>query len=605
MQNIFLSNPRESTSHHLITFRILIFGLGIFFLTVFPVLADQLSIEASIDRDTIALDDFLSYTITISGSGANNVPAPSTPVLKNLTVVSQSQSSSISIINAKMSVVKGFVYTLKPEKDGQASIGAARLSFRGTDYQTQPISITVTKAAGGQRTRGSRVTTPFGVFDELFEQDSSVSQDREVSNPIRLTTKISKNVVYVNEPVILTLIFYWRVSLLESPIISPPTTVGFWSIELPEIKNTRQETINGISYLARDVKIALFPTQPGDITIGKASVAARVSNFSPEMQLETKPILVKVLPLPEKGKPKNFKGAVGKYSLSADMDKGAIEQGKPFALRVKIVGDGNVKAVSEPEVSFDNKVKKLSVNANENIIKGYNSVSGSKTFEYILMPIGKGKSRVGPIRFSYFNPSTGKYVEISSDFYDIKILPSNIPLPKGIEQTTGSQEKPIIHVSRQMIVNALLVISVIALLVLAIVGIIWGITRYRKYLYSDPIKVKRKRAKQVAMNNLKKAKNLLKAGKLKEFVAEAYDAVAHYLGDRYNFAAMGMTHDQLKDILSQMGIINDVQQEIDRFIFECDIIRFTPSSLDRSQAEEILRIAEGLIVAVGKGITSP
>jgi len=576
----------------------IIFGLGIFFLFVSPVLADQLSIEASIDKDTIAVDDFLIYTITISGSGANNVPAPSTPALKNLIVVSQSQSSSISIINGKMSVVKGFVYTLKPEKEAQASIGAAQLSFRGTYYQTQSILITVTKASGGQKNRGSRAVTPFDIFDELSGQDSFIPQDREVSNPIRLTTKISKNVVYVNEPVILTLSFYWRVSLLESPIITPPTTIGFWSVELPEVKDDRRETINGISYLARDVKTALFPIQPGDIKIGEASVVARVSNFSPEVQIETKPILVKVLPLPEKGKPKNFKGAVGRYSLSTDMDKDVIKQEKPFTLRVKIVGDGNIKAVSEPEVSFDGKIKKLSVNVTENIIKG-DLVSGSKIFEYILMPIGKGKSRVGPVGFSYFDPSQGKYINRSSCPCEITILPSNIPLPKGIDQATNSQEKPIIHVSRQMIFNILLAISIIVLLVLSIIGIIWSIKRYRKYLYSDPIKVRRKRAKWVAMNNLKKAKNLLKAGKLKEFVAEAYDAVAHYLGDRYNFAFVGITQDKLKDILSQLGIADDVQQEIDRFLFECDLIRFTQSSLDRSKAEEILRIAEGLIVAVG------
>lgn len=565
------------------TGKIIIFACCLAALLPCTVFATQFSIQASVDKNTVALNDVVQYTVTVNGNDANNLPEPSKPSFSNLEIISRSQSSNISIINTRVSAAYSHVYILKPQNIGEANIGISKAAIGGEEYQTQPISITVTKASAIQKKQSA---PPKTIWDE------------PVSDPVLVATTVSRNTSFVNQMVILTFTFYRRVNLFEAPTYTPPSTIGFWSVNLPAVKQERYADIKGVRYLAQDFKTALFPTQSGDLTIGQAAITAKVDPFSAAVTIKTNPINIKALPLPEAGKPDDFAGTVGRFTMSSSVDKRIIERGKPFTLRVKIIGEGNINSISEPIIQLGEKVKQLSATSKDNIIKGFSAVSGSKTFEYILMPVGEGSAEVGPVDFSYFNPSEGKYYKLSTVPNNIKILPSSIPLPKEIGASAKQSDQPVVRVSRKIILNILLFVFVAALLGSLIIGMIWIYKKYQDYLHSDPVKVRKRRAMKAARKGLKRARGLLRNGKLKEFVAEIYEAVAHYLGDKYNFSSAGITQDQLKDILSQKGIDPNVQREIDRFIYECDLIRFTPSSLDKAKAEELLKIAEELIVSI-------
>lgn len=565
--------------------------------------AGQVSINASVDKNTAALDDVVQYTITISGQGINNASVPKAPGFSGLKVVSRSQSSNISIINGQVSTACLYTYILQPVKEGAADIGEASVTIGKNTYKSQPISITITKPTGEPKQSSSRhsrwAVSPSGIWDELKdsfgEARNSPHSAESITDPILAATTLSRYTCYVNQMVILTFTFYRRVNLMESPGYTPPSTIGFWSMELPSSKDEKYETIKGVRYLTQRLKTALFPTQSGELTISPATVIARLDPFSAPITITTKPIKIKVLPLPEHERYKT--PAVGRFTISATVDKKEIERGKPFTLKVKIKGDGNINTIPEPLIRLDDNFKKLSCNATNNIIKGFDSVSGSKTFEYVIMPVREGSGNVGPANLAYFDPSIGKYIELSSKPSKIKVLSSNIPLPEEkTEKGTQSSEKPVVRIDKGIILKLLMAILIIILL--GIIGFLikWAISKYRKYLHSDPIKMRQGLAMKKARGGLNKAKALLKDGRLKESVAMVFDAVVHYLGDRYNFTSTGITHDQLKDILTQQGIAPDVMQGIDNFILECDFIRFTPSSLDKGKVDEIIKIAQGLIM---------
>jgi hypothetical protein len=67
-------------------------------------------------------------------------------------------------------------------------------------------------------------------------------------------------------------------------------------------------TLNGIKYVAQDFKTALFPTTVGDFVIGPATLLVQTDPFGAAQTIKTNPLKIKVLPLPEKGKPDNFSG---------------------------------------------------------------------------------------------------------------------------------------------------------------------------------------------------------------------------------------------------------------------------------------------------------
>jgi len=566
--------------------------------------AEQVSINATVDKNTVALNDVVQYTITVSGEGINNL-SPSTPNFLNLRVISRSQSSNISIINGRVSTAYSHIYILQPEKEGVANIGISTITVGRNTYQTEPISITVTKPTSEskqQRQSGSsgNLNSFWDEIDDLFSElrDRPYWRTPVPSSqvdPVLAKTSLSCSTCYVNQMVILTFTFYRRVNLMENPTYSPPSTTGFWSIELPSKKDGRYEILNGIRYLAQDLKTALFPTQAGELTIPPATISVKIDPFSAPITITTKPLKLKVLPLPEHGKDKNLIPAVGRWSMSTMVDKSVVQRGKPFTLWVKITGNGNINTIPEPLLKIESNLKKLGVHTKENINKGFDSVVGSKTFEYILMPIKEGTCLLCPVKFLYFDPYARKYIEQVSNPFKIKILPSNIPLHEEIEKETKLPERAIIKIDKKIIIKTFLVIFIIIILGIVIFLTSWAIKKYRKYLHSDPVKNRRRIAMKKARNSFKRAKELLKKDSLKESVANVYEAVIDYLGDKYNFASTGITREQIKDLLAQQGIPLNVRQTIDKFILECDLIRWTPAELDKEKVNEIIKTGEEII----------
>lgn len=61
-------------------------------------------------------------------------------------------------------------------------------------------------------------------------------------------------------------------------------------------------------------------------------------------------IEIQVDPLPQR--PADFSGAVGKFSVSAQLDKTETKANDPVTLRVIVSGAGNLKLIKQPIVNF-------------------------------------------------------------------------------------------------------------------------------------------------------------------------------------------------------------------------------------------------------------
>lgn len=557
--------------------------------------ANAITFQSSIDKKTVPVNETVNYTITLVGENVNLAPRPSPPILENLSVVSRAESTNISIINGQASTSVSYIYTLKPVQTGNAAIQPSKVEIEGETYQTEPIKIAVTKASSrlSSRSKAIMASSPYNPFGYV-----------ESANPVIVETSVSDHSPYVNQMVILTFSFYYRVNLFQAPVYSLPATTGFWSINLPPSNQVREVRVKGIRYLLQEFKTALFPTSPGKITLGAATLRAQVDPFSAPTTFKTKPIILNVLPLPEAGKPAGFSGAVGKFSLTAQITPAQIEKGRPFTLTSKIFGDGNIQSISEPVFELSSNLKKLSSTPDEKVAKGISSVSGNKTFKFIIMPIKEGEGKVSRLRFSYFDSQEKTYREISAPDYQINVLASNIALPKELtdEKPKGTAGTVSINfdwkkpVKRSLaIINNKLFLLLAGLVAAA--GLIWlGRQKYLEYQLADPVRLKRQQALKIARRSLRKARSLMASGKLKDFTAEIFEAVSRYLGDKYNFSAVGVTTDQLKDILSGKGIEAPLQESLDAFTNECDLIRFTPEKLKPESALELYKKAEELII---------
>jgi hypothetical protein len=577
-------------------------------------IAADLTFNASVDKNSVALDDTLQYTLTISGNNAGNAPGPELPKFSNLNIVSQSQSSNISIINGQMSSSKSFTYELQPEKIGKAHIGQASIAISGKTYTTEPIEITVTKAEG-KKTRpqsqigiGSRFPGFFNDPDEFFNSHLQHRQPQMIKDPFKTELRASQTTAYVNQQIMLTFTIYRRVNPYQN-LFTPPDTKGFLAINLPEDKKLREATLNGIKYVAQDFKTILFPTTAGNFSIGPATFVAKADPFSATQTIKTDQLKIKVVPLPKEGKPDNFSGAVGEYQMDVSLRQNKLERGQPIQLTAVIRGKGNIQSISEPLSALPKEFKKLSATGKENVIKDTSGLSGSKSFDIVLIPLKEGTFTLPPFEFSYFDPVKKEYRTLKSRELNLNILPSSAPLPQEYEKSlageTANKQVSIaipwdkIGAAIQNTVTSIFFwLPVGAIIVFIIIFALYR--KYQKTLVANPSRIRQKQALKVAKTRLKKAYRLLKKNELKEFLSELFNATAKYLGDKYGFSATGITTDGLRDILNSRGLTLDAQKQLEDFIIECDMLRFTPSSLSKGKAVELSQVAKNLIVTIEK-----
>ncbi|GAI04524.1 unnamed protein product, partial [marine sediment metagenome] len=132
-------------------------------------------------------------------------------------------------------------------------------------------------------------------------------------------------------------------------------------------------------------------------------------------------IRVNVKPLPEEGKPSNFSGAVGKYSIQSSIDTLVTTQDQALTLKYKISGMGNINAVKLPELDFPKSVEVFEPKIERKINNKKNKIQGSVIYEYVLIPRRAGDITIPALSFSYFDPSQEKYRIAMSKAFNIKV----------------------------------------------------------------------------------------------------------------------------------------------------------------------------------------
>jgi hypothetical protein len=582
--------------------------------------AQNIEFNASVDRTEVGIEDQITLTVSVSGD-VKSIPEPKLPLLNDFTVYSAGRSHNFSWVNGKMSSQVTFNYVLAPRKEGKFTIGPAEIELKGATYQTSPIQITV---VGG----GKPQTTPVP-----SEESQETAKPKLGGKDLFIETVVDKKKAYVNEQVVLTFRFYQGVRLFNNPEYTPPTLTGFWSEDLPP-KKSYNKVINGKQYYVQELKTALFPTTTGKQTIGTAELRCTVEDLDrfltrdpfsifdrdllslfrqgkPQI-LKSKSIEIEVLPLPEIGKPENFSGTVGRYSMRVSVDKTEVEVGQPITLKAKISGSGNIKSVGEPVISELPDFRTYSSGSSENVSKENYRVQGIKTYEEVLIPKKAGKYTMPPIEFSFFDPKAKSYQTLKSDPILLTVLPPAQASPTEIAQLSkqeiGRAVKDIryIKLTSSELRNQrddlyqkplFLLFQLVPLLAFAIS---WRLQKERSRLNSDVGYARQRRAHKLAQRRLKGARKLISEEKSKEFYCEVARASLQFVGDKLNLPAYGLTKDRIEVELSQRGITGEKIDQLTRVLDSCDFARFAPVSSTREEMERFLQQAEEAIARWGE-----
>ena len=578
--------------------------------------AQDISISANVDKQEIALDDQITLSIVVSGN-VSNIPQPTIPSLDGFTAYSSGRSQNISIINGQITSSVSFTYILVPNEVGEYTLGPFSIDYKNNTYSADAIDIKVLQ-------RSAQPQAPSYAAPDY----------RDAERELFIETYVDKLRAYVNEQITLTFAFYQAVNLFGNPVYNPASTTGFWTEDMPPQKKY-YKIINGVNYLVTEIKTALFATSPGEFTIGSARLEASVedpekfSSRSPfdifdrdafsmfrrgkPVILATDPINVEILPLPEEGKPVDFKGDVGSFDISGTIDKDTVEENQPVTLKLTIKGKGNIKTISSPSFPEIPDIKYYDSASSENISKENYLVQGEKIFEKVVIPKSTGQYAIGPIEYSYFDPTLKRYIEKRIEPIAINATESEdeiaspatplLSLPGLSKEEVRLLKSDICHIKtnpvnfreRQSFLYKNKIFYLINILPLAFLAFLYIYELHRQKLRTDIGYARSRRARGAASKRLKKARQIMSKDKVKEFYAEIYKTVIEYVADKLNIPHPSITKDLLEEKLKSKGLPGSVIAEIKELFDICDMARFASVKFTKEDMHKTIEQAIDII----------
>jgi uncharacterized membrane protein len=573
----------------------------------------------------------VTYTLNTNGSGLVSPSFPDFDLLGG-----PSQSTNMSIVNGAMSQSVSFTYYLRAKKEGTFTIKPAKIKVNGVEIESNNLTITVTKAdpAAAQRRQQQQRQQMFDPFADPFgfPEDNSANQPQEKikanGQDIFVRVNVDKRKVYQGEPIIATLKIYSRVDLVGFQDIKFPAFTGFWNEEIQSNSqiDLKPEVIDGVQYQVGTFKqMVLTPQKSGSISIDPFEVDAVVrqraqrrgrslfdqffgSYENVALKLKSQAMKIEVLPYPGT-KPADFSGISGKLKMAVSLDKTTTKSNEAVNLKLTIGGSGNLKLLEAPALSFPPDIEAYDPKTNDKISVNQAGISGSRTFEYLLIPRYAGDFKLGPFSISYFDLEKKAYVtltqpEISlhvdkgegqaegpvvsgtTNKEDLKIIGQDIRFIKT-NQPTFKQHGEYFFGSPLHLLGLLLPAALFVLF------FIWLNIRRKKN--ADQGYVKNSRATKLAKKRLAKAEKLLKQNNTAAFYEEIARGLWGYVGDKLLIEVSSLTKDNVKDKLLQRGTSEALIDRFLKVLNDAEFARYAPSAAGISP-EQVLNESVKIIV---------
>ena len=414
--------------------RILIVGVALVSITA---RGQEISVEVDYPEVVRAGEQFtISWTIN---SGEGQFTAPSFEGFYKLMGPQTSYSSSTQIINGKITreTRYTYVYYLQAIKEGKYVLGPGKLILKNRTYSSDSVRIEVIGGTGGRQTPAQQAIPG----NEDTEKDIASNED------IFVRLNLSKKEVYLGEHIVATVKLYTRVDLSGINEVKYPSFNGFLKsdIETPPLTSLQRENVNGVIYGTGILQqFLLYPQVSGEITIEPVQVSVLIRRKSgtsdpffgdffatysnvPKM-ISSPGLKINVKNLPGT-KPPDFSGVAGKLSLKTSLSKDSVNVNDAINLKIVVTGSGNLRLASAPKLNLPPDIEAYDPKITEDLKNSLNGTTGSKTFDYLLIPRHHGDFTIPPVTYSYFNASTGRFEQLSTNEFRFHVA-------RGSEQTS-------------------------------------------------------------------------------------------------------------------------------------------------------------------------
>ena len=404
------------------------YSFTVFVLTaaVITPVAAQVRVSAQVDTDRyILVGDTFTFYVVIANSDKPG-QADLQPLRQyNPRSMGTRTRSSTDMIRGTTTKAMIMTYALTANKAGRVTLPSLEVVVDGKTYHTNPVTVNVTKPG------------------------------------IDIEVELSEQQCYVDQPVLLTIKFYYSDNSENIRFNIPVLASDAFHFENPDVLNQQVKEID-LGYkttvlLSRDqvvhdgrqinvfiLRKILIPKSSGPIRIEPITVNADVpvgrsnSFFGPQFRykrftVKSDPLELTVKPLSDEGTPAGFYGLVGRYTIEASATPTEVSVGDPITLTIKIGGGSYLKPVRWPALE---QIPDLAADFKIPSQKASPTISGGvKVFTQTIRANNDEVTEIPSIPLAYFDAETGGYATAQTEPIKLDVAPTRILTNADLEGT--------------------------------------------------------------------------------------------------------------------------------------------------------------------------
>ena len=577
--------------------------------------------------DAVAMGDQFRITYTVNTQDVKSFRASSMKGLDILAGPYESRMTSSQYVNGKGSTVSSitYTYTVMASNKGTFTIAPASIVANGNPITSNVLKIKVLPADQA----GSGSSSSKGAASRAQSSGTKIS-----ANDLIIVGSVNKSNVYEQEALVLTYKIYTLVDLRGFDNVKLPDFKGFQSqeVELPQTKQFTLEQYKGKNYHSVIYRqFVLFPQQSGKLVINPArfdaAIAKAVHTDDPfdaffnggsnvvevKKSIMTPQITVNVSALPA-GKPANFCGGVGGFTLSSSINSKEVKTNDAITIKLTISGVGNLKLIETPKIEFPKDFEVYDPKVTNKFTLTKSGLSGSKVIEYLAIPRYAGAYKIPSVSFSYFDSNSRSYKTLKTQEYNLKVAKGAGNADQVIANFTNKEDLKVLGSDIRYIKTNEVTLSengdfLFGSLLYYLLYIIPGclfiafVIIYRKQAVENAnvAKVRTKKANKVAAKRMKNAEKLLKENKKEQFYDEVLKALWGYISDKLNIPVSKLTKDNVDSELTSYGVNTELTKEFLSVLNLCEFARYAPGdpneAMDKvySSAIEVVSKMENII----------
>jgi hypothetical protein len=557
-------------------------GLVLAALCLGGVQLDAATFTASLDRDTIALGESATLSLTFEGGTPKNVPMPD---VSGLQIVYRGHSTQFSSdLNGHSSSIVTHQFVLTPTRSGEFTIPSLVVNVDGNQLTSQPLKVTVTQ--------------PNASPPEAVNSGSEVAF-------MKLT--LLKDKVYVGEIITAQLELYFRQDVQNYgnfQITALPAN-GFTTGKLVESQHRRVQIGNAV-YTVVPAAFTLTAQKTGPVSVGPVMGSVVVvlpssnrggdpffrqffnTGEQKQVSLATETLNAESLPLPA-GAPANFNGAVGDYTMTVTAGPPNVAVGDPITVRVQISGHGALDALTLPDQpawrDFKTYPPTFKVATSDQL-----GLQGTKTFEQIVTPQNTDVHELPAFSFSFFDPGAKTYRTLTQPTVQLAVHSGGTtPAPMiAATKTANSQNPPppqdILPIKEQfgalaqaspLLLTRPAFLAAQSLPVLAwLAAFVWR--KRTDSLANNPRLRRKRRVARLVQSGLDDLRQSATENNSDEFFATLFRLLQEQLGERLDCPASSITEAVIDERLVLLGTPETTLAGLRELFQLCNQARYAP-----------------------------